>query len=107
MANKPERANNNSNENREGIAQSQRTERRFRRGSGQTADWGNADPGELFRAVVAVTGRKCAIQLGYTTDGGSLVIRIVGDGEPYNEYVRPTESLSDFLNALSMDFEKS
>jgi len=106
MATKPERPAASSAESRNGAAKQQRSERRLRRGSSEKADWSNADPNELFRAIVAVTGQNCAVQFGYTTDGGSFVVRIVGDGEPYNEYIRPTEDLSLFLNALSMDFEK-
>ena len=106
MASKPQRTDNNSTEKRNGIVEQQRAERRRRRGSGEKADWSYADPNELLRAIVAVTGQNCAVQFGYTSDGGSLVVRIVGDGEPYNEYIRPTESLSDYLNALTMDFEK-
>lgn len=106
MADKPQRTTNHSTAGRDGIAQSQRRERRLRRGKGEVADWSTADANQLLRAIVAVTGQGCAIQFGYTTDGGSYVVRFVGDGEPYNEYIRPTESLSDFLNAVSMDFEK-
>lgn len=106
MASKPEHSNRNSDENRARTAERQRQTRRLRRGSGEVCDWSTVDAGELLRAIVAVTGQGCAIQLGYTSDGGSYVIRIVGDGQPYNEYVRPTESMSDFLNAVSMDFAK-
>ena len=106
MANKPQRPDSNSTENRDGITQSQQVQRRRRRGASDKADWANADAEQLLRAIVAVTGQNCAIQFGYTTDGGSLVVRIVGDGQPYNEYIRPSESLSDYLNAVTMDFAK-
>ena len=106
MADKPQHTDGNSAASRDGAAKQQRAERRRRRGSSEKADWAVVDANQLLRSVVAVTGQNCAVQFGYTQDGGSFVVRIVGDGEPYNEYVRPTEDMSLFLNALSMDFEK-
>lgn len=91
---------------RESIAKQQREHRRRNRGNAETADWGNADSGKLHAAICNLTGAGCAVQFGYTKDGGSFVIRIVGDGEPYNEYVRPNESLDEYLDALARDFAK-
>lgn len=91
---------------RESIAKQQREHRRRHRGTGGVADWTNAEPVELHRAISSVTGAGCAIQFGYTKDGGSLVVRIVGDGEPYNEYVRPTEDIGAYLQSLIADFSK-
>jgi len=91
---------------RASIAAQQREHRRRNRGTGETADWSNADPSELHHAICVLTGAGCAIQFGYTKDGGSLVVRIVGDGQPYNEYVRPTEDISTYLQSLITDFAK-
>jgi len=79
--------------------------RRKNRGNDfDVADWDSV-PAELLRSVIAaVTGRNCAVQFGYTRDGGAYVIRIVGDGEPYNEYVRPTEDVAVYLQGLQEDF---
>lgn len=91
---------------RASIAKQQQANRRRRRGTGEVADWSNATADDIYRTILAVTGTGCAIQFGYTTDGGSLVIRIVGDGEPYNEYCRPSEDISLLLNSFTVDFSK-
>lgn len=93
-------------ENRERIAAQQRENRRRRRGTGATADWGNASADILFSAVCAIVGAGCAVQFSYTQDGGSLVIRVVGDGEPYNEYIRPTEDIDLALTSFIEDYGK-
>lgn len=93
--------------NRSATNTEKRASRRQNRGNGSVADWHNVDPATLHNVVVAVTGQRCAIQFGYTTDGGSYVIRIVGDAEqPYNEYCRPTEDINAHLKSIAMDFEK-
>lgn len=106
MARKPEDNSPAGNAAREDIARQQREHRRRNRGNTETADWSNADAIKLHRAVCNLANAGCAIQFGYTKDGGSLVVRIVGDGEPYNEYVRPTESIDDYLDALALDYAK-
>jgi len=106
MARKPEDNSPQGNAARASIAAQQREHRRRNRGTGETADWSNAEPIELHSAICNVTSAGCAIQFGYTKDGGSLVVRIVGDGEPYNEYVRPTEDISAYLQSLISDFAK-
>lgn len=107
MANKPQHPPTSGDASRLGASQAQRETRRRNRGTGEIADWSTVDSKLLLDAVIAVTGCKCAIQFGYTSDGGSYVVRIVGDGEPYNEYVRPTEDISLYFRSLIMDFSKS
>jgi hypothetical protein len=80
--------------------------RRSTRGIGETADWSTADATKLHHAIENVTAAGCAIQFGYTRDGGAYSIRIVGDGEPYTEYVRPTEDLDHYLEGVALDFQK-
>lgn len=106
MANKPQPTSISRNESRSRTAEEARPIRRRNRGTGLTADWANVDRDKLVDAVVAVSGHKCAIQFGYTSDGGSFVIRIVGDGDPYNEYVRPTEDINLVLESIALDFRK-
>jgi len=88
------------------IAAAQRENRRRNRGNSETADWGAADASLLHRAICNLTSSGCAVQFGYTKDGGSFVVRIVGDGEPFNEYVRPSESIDEYLTALALDYAK-
>ena len=68
------------------------------------AEWSGCDALLLQEVITAITKRGCAIQLGLTKDGATFVIRIVGDGEPYNEYVRPTEDIDVHLQGLKEDF---
>lgn len=80
--------------------------RNSNRGKGfETAEYSGCDAGLLQQAINAVTARGCAIQFGLTRDGETFCIRIVGDGEPYNEYCRPTEDFDIYLAGLISDFE--
>ena len=89
---------------RDQIASSQRQYRRENRHKGEYADYTSVDPELLRGAIVAVTGKDCAIQFGYTKDGSTFVVRIVGDGEPYNDFVRPSEDVDAYFKALCADF---
>jgi hypothetical protein len=84
----------------------QRTKRRANRHKGDVADYANVGAVELLGAVVAVTNSNCAIQFGYTKDGSAFVVRIVGDGDPYNEFIRPSEDMGEYLTSLAADFAK-
>ena len=89
---------------RDKIAASQQKHRRENRHKGEYADFAGVDAELLRGAIVAVTGQDCAIQFGYTKDGSTFVIRIVGDGEPYNDFVRPSEDVDAYFTALRADF---
>lgn len=106
MARKQEDNSPAGNAARASIASQQREHRRHNRGAGDTADWTTAQSELVLDAIVKLTASGCAIQFGYTRDGGSFVVRIVGDGEPFNEYVRPTENINQYLTALALDYEK-
>jgi len=80
--------------------------RRSNRGNDtEPCDYGACSPDRLQQAIASVTARGCAIQLGYTRDGGAYCIRIVGDGEPFNEYVRQTEDIDVYLAGLIEDYQ--
>jgi hypothetical protein len=85
----------------------QRSERRRSRGNVDPAHWHEADSKFLHAVVCNLTESGCAVQFGLTKDGGAYVVRIIGDGEPYNEYVRPTEDVNLYLDALATDFSKT
>jgi len=87
-------------------APEQRRIRNANRGTGiEEADWSSASAGLIAQAVAAVCKRKCAIQFGMTKDEGAFVVRIVGDGEPYNEFIRATEDIDLYLTGLIEDFQ--
>lgn len=88
------------------ITEQQRTNRRANRHSSGEASYGDVDPSKLLLAISNVTRAGCAIQFGYTKDGSAFVIRIVGDGEPYNEFVRPSEDINLYFQGLAQDFDK-
>lgn len=92
---------------RDKIAESQRTERRRNRHKGEYADYVNVSAHALHKAIVQLTASNCAIQFGYTKDGSTFVVRVVGDGEPYNEFIRPSEDMDAYLNALAADYNKA
>lgn len=70
-----------------------------------TCDYADLDPALVHRVLCAITARGCAVQFGYTRDGGAYAIRIVGDGEPYTEFVKPTEDVGMALSNLAEDYE--
>lgn len=92
-------------ENRDGGKQSRNRIRSRTRGHVATADWASCPAELLSRVISAVTRRQCAIQFGYTRDGGNYSIRIVGDGEPYNEYPEGVQAIEQLLVSLCDDFE--
>jgi len=92
--------------NTEQKAPEQASIRRRNRGSAEVepADWGNIDPTLLAGVIRAVTQHGFAVQFGYTRDGGSFVLRIVGDGDPFNEYIRATENPELYLSGVIEDY---
>jgi len=74
--------------------------RRQSRGSGVAADWATVD-GEKLRRAIAIVGRSGgALRFGYTRDGGSYAIGVLGDGDPYTEYLRPTDDIDAYLEGI-------
>lgn len=82
----------------------QRRIRRGNRGSGEVADWNQADSEKLRLAIVAITRLGFAVRFGYTRDGGAFAVGIVGDGEPFTEFVRATEDIDLLLHSLATDY---
>lgn len=80
---------------------------RRRKGRGNTlpADWSGVDAEAIRTAIVAVTTGGGAIRFGYTRDGGSYAVGILGDGEPYTEYLRPTDDVAEYLTDLADDWK--
>jgi len=81
-----------------------RKRRRQQRGTANPADWTSANADLLRAAVACVARRGGALRLGYTRDGGSYAIGVLGDGDPYTEYVRPTDDLDKYLEGLIEDW---
>lgn len=104
MPHKPEDNSPRGNAIRADIARQQATHRRHNRGKVDRADWGEASSDKVYQAIKAVTQHGFAIRFGYTKDGGAFAIGILGDGEPFTEFVRPTEDIDLFLDGLRTDY---
>lgn len=91
---------------REAAKTANKTIRNKNRGKGgETADWASIKPEVILEVIASVTSRNCALQFGYTRDGGAYCLRIVGDGDAYNEYIRPTEDVELYINGITEDFK--
>lgn len=60
-----------------------------------------ADPLLLQALIAAVTEQGGAVRFGYSRDGGAYSIGILGDGDPYTEWVRPNEDLDGALREMA------
>lgn len=85
----------------------QNAARRRNRGTVGKADWGAADAKLCLRLITAVSKIGGAVQFGYTQSGDSFVIRVLGDGEPFNEYLRSTEDVDLWLEGFAVDYESA
>lgn len=77
-----------------------KSRRRQRRGTGEIASWATVDPAKIVQAIDAVTTAGGAIRFGYTTQGGAYAIGFLGDGEPYTDYVRPSDDMTEYLDGV-------
>ena len=70
------------------------------RGRGDTADWATATATTVIRAITTAANTGGAVRFGYSRDGGAYAVGIYGDGEPYTEFVKPSEDIDDFLEKV-------
>lgn len=73
--------------------------------SSGTADWASVDGILLARAIGCVARMGGALRLGYTRDGGAYAVGVYGDGEPFTEYVPPSDDIEAYLKGLIEDYE--
>jgi len=69
-----------------------------------TADWGAVDGVLLARAIGAVSKRGGAIRFGYTRDGGAYAVGFYGDGDPFTEYIPPSDDIEAWLKGVIEDY---
>jgi len=79
--------------------------RRVSYGTNSPADWGAQDAGTILRAIEVVAKQGGALRFGYTRDGGAYAIGVMGDGEPYTEYLRPNDDVGEYLRVLIAQWE--
>lgn len=77
-----------------------KSRRRARRGTGEIASWETVDSALVLKAIAAVTQAGGAIRFGYTTQGGAYAIGFLGDGDPYTDYVRPSDDMTEYLEGV-------
>lgn len=82
----------------------QRANRRRNRGTNNSAEWGDANADKVLAAISAIARNGFAVRFGYTRDGGAFAIGVVGDGDPFTEYVRPNEDIDLYLDGLIQDY---
>jgi hypothetical protein len=73
--------------------------------TGQVADWASVDGILLAKAVGVVARMGGALRLGYSRDGGAFAVGIYGDGEPFTEYVPPSDDIELWLKGVIEDYE--
>lgn len=64
------------------------------------ADYIAVDANLLAKAIGTVALHGGALRLGYTSDGGAYSIGVYGDGDPYTDYVKPSEDFGNYLTRL-------
>ncbi len=74
--------------------------RRRRRASSGVADYTSVDPSLLLRVVTLVASTGGALRFGYTSDGGAYAVGVYGDGDPYTDYIKPSEDINVYLKDL-------
>ena len=82
-----------------------RSRRRKARGAQLKADWNTVNSQLLQGAIASVAGGGGAIRFGYTRDGGAYSIGILGDGDPYTEYLRPSDDVPAYFEQLIADWD--
>jgi hypothetical protein len=73
--------------------------------SGGGADYSKLDGQRCIELIESIAVAGGAIRLGKTRDGGAYAIGVYGDGDqPYTDYLKPNESVIDYLSELAEVF---
>lgn len=80
-----------------------RSRQRFMQHGG-IADFGSVDADLLRRAIATVSLSGGALRFGYTRDGGAYAIGVYSDGNHETDFLRPSDSIEDYLRGLIEDF---
>lgn len=83
--------------------QKNRQRRRRNRGNQQAATWSAVHPQAVTQFMFELTEAGYAVRFGKSRDGGALAIGIYGDGDPYTEYVRPSDNALALLDEIALD----
>lgn len=72
-------------------------------GHGRAADWGKVTAELIRSAISCATDSGGALLFGKTSDGGALVVRVYGEGDPYSEYFGPDEDIESWFASYMAD----
>lgn len=65
------------------------------------ADWREVNADIIQWLICNVAKQGGAVRFGYTRDGGAYALGIYGDGEPYTEYIRPSDDVDGTLRYIA------
>lgn len=82
------------------IEENKRRPRKRVRSSNAVADYTSVDGVLLAKCLATVGHAGGALRLGYTSDGGAYAVGVYGDGDPYTDYVKPSEDFNAYLRSL-------
>jgi hypothetical protein len=82
-----------------------RANRRKARGNQTKADWTSVPADLLQQSIATIASAGGAIRFGYTRDGGAYAVGILGDGDPYTEYLRPADNIVEYFETLCQEWE--
>ena len=82
------------------VEEAKRKPSRRVKSSNSVADYMSLSADILCKAVATVAMAGGALRLGYTSDGGAYAIGVYGDGDPYTDYVKPSDDANEYFKAL-------
>jgi len=98
-----DRAQNRKDEKRAAAEEKRKRRSHSSTASGE-ADWSGVDGTLVVKAVAAIARGGGALRLGYTRDGGAYAVGFYGDGEPFTEYVPPSDDIEEYLKGVISDY---
>jgi hypothetical protein len=69
------------------------------------ADWTGCNADTLVQLIATASKKGGALRFGYTRDGGAYAIGVYCGQEYFTDYIRPGESIDDYLNTLLRSFD--
>ncbi len=88
--------------NRKNDAQLRRRRTADKGGKGK-ANWMLLEAELAQYLIICAAHTGGAVRFGYTRDGGAYALGIYGDGDPYTEYISPTEDINEYIRDLCKD----
>lgn len=71
-----------------------------------TVDWCESDAVLLQKTISTASARHCALRFGYSRDGGAYAVGVYAGEQYFTDYIRPSESIDDYLTELLKSLEE-